>query len=161
MTKNFGTLHLLLTPFLILFPGCERIKKVDAYGYVFQESTGQNQYILIDGRKAPIKFNSNASNQIALKSLYALKAGILYENSEGDQIFVTGEYDNQSQLFRLSHWYIKVPFEEIVIDDETRIPHTGHKVARKFLERTDFEPKNGFDPNDPVFDPKSFQKTAQ
>lgn len=153
-------LHLLLTFFLILFAGCQRNKKVNEYGYVFQESTGQNQYILLDGRKVPVKFN-NASNQIALQSLYALKTGILYENSEGDRIFVVGEYDDQSQSFRLNHWYIRVPFGEMVIDDETRIPHTGHKVTRQSLERTDFEPTNGFNPNDATFDPTSFQKNAQ
>jgi hypothetical protein len=160
MTKNLGMLNLLLTFFLIVFAGCERNKKVNEYGYVFQESTGQNQYILIDGQKAPVRF-SDASNQIALKSLYALKTGILYENSEGDRIFVVGEYDNQSQSFGLSHWYIKVPFEEIVTEDEARVPHTVHKVTHQSLERTDFEPKNGFNPNDPAFDPKSFQKAAR
>jgi hypothetical protein len=139
--------------------GCED-KKVNEYGYVFQESTGQNQYIIVNGQKNPVKF-TNASNEIALKSLQALKAGILYENSGRDRIFVVGDYDIQTQSFQLSHWYIKVPFEEVVAEDETRIPHTVHKVGRQSLERTYFEPGNGFDPNDPAFDPKSFQKTAQ
>jgi hypothetical protein len=160
MKKYPGTLLLLSSSVLIPFGGCARNKRVNEYGYVFQESTGQNQYILIEGRKTPVKFDS-ASNQIALKSLYALKAGILYENRKGDQIFVTGEYDERSQLFRLSHWYIKVPFEELVIDDETRVPHTVHKVTHQSLARTDFESKNGFDPNDPAFDPKFFEKAAR
>lgn len=160
MTKKLGTLHLLLTFLLTLFVGCEPKKTVNEYGYVFQESTGQNQYILINGQKAPVKF-SDASDQVALKSLQALKPSILYENSDGQRIFVSGEYDNQSQLLRLSHWYIKVPFEEIVVDDEERIPHTVHRITRQSLERTDFESRNDFNQNDPAFDPKSFQKAAQ
>jgi hypothetical protein len=160
MKKNLWRLHLLLALFLTLFAGCESNKKVNEYGYVFQESTGQNQYILINGQKAPVKF-SDASDQIALKSLYALKPSILYANSDGQRIFGVGEYDNQSQSLRLSHWYIKVPFEEIVVEDEERIPHTVHKITRQSLERTDFESRNGFNQNDPAFDPKSFQKAAQ
>jgi hypothetical protein len=155
-----GKLILVLIAVIILFAGCEGNKKVNEYGYVFEESTGPNQYIIVNGKKNPVKF-SNASKQIAVKSLHALKPGILYENSGGDRIFVVGEYDSQSQSFQLSQWYIKVPFEEVVTEDETSVPHKVHKVTRQSLERTDFEPGNGFDPNDPAFDPKSFQKTAQ
>ncbi|MGI8838881.1 MAG: hypothetical protein ACR2H4_19915 [Pyrinomonadaceae bacterium] len=79
----------------------------------FHESTGQSQYMVMDGRELPAKFD-DASNQIALKSFYALKPGIVYQNNEGDRIFVLGDYDRQSPCFRLSHRYIKVPFEEVV-----------------------------------------------
>jgi len=142
-----------------LFISCNGDKKVDEFGYVFQESTGQNQYILMDGRKVPVKsFVADASNQMALKSLQALKPGVLYENSRGDRIFVRGEYDDQSQLFRLNHWNLKVPFEEVVVEDEMKLPHTTHRVTRQSLERTDFEITNGFDPKDPAFDPKAYQR---
>jgi hypothetical protein len=126
---------------------------------VFQESTGENQYIIVQDKKVPITFVSDDSNPIALKSLQALKAETLYANAGGDRIFVRGEYDPQSKSFRLSHWSIKVPFEKLVIEDETQIPHTVHKVTSQSLERTDFKVSNGFDPNDPAFDPKSFQRT--
>jgi HEAT repeat protein len=135
-------------------------KKAHEYGYVFEESTRPNQYIMIDGRKNPIEFDE-ASTRIAVKSLAALKPGILYQNSQGDRIFVAGEYDNQSHSFRLSHWYIKVPFQEVLTKDETQVPHKFHSRRRDSLKRTDFESKNGFDPNDPAFDPKSFQKGTQ
>ena len=142
-----------------LFTSCRSDKKVNEYGYVFKESTGQNQYILMDAREVPVKtFLADASNHIGLKSLQALKPGILYENCGGDRIFVRGEYDDQSQSFRLTHWYLKVPFTEIVVEDETKVPHTTHKVTRQYLERTDFETRNGFNSNDPAFDPKSFQR---
>lgn len=159
MKTKLGTLPLLLTSLVVSLGWCDGNKKMSEYGYVFHESTGQSQYIIMDGREVPVKFD-DASNQIALKSFYALKPGIVYQNNEGDRIFVLGDYDRQSQSFRLSHWYIKVPFEEVVIEDETHIPHNVHKVTRQSLERTDFEPKNGFNPNDPAFDPKSFQKAA-
>lgn len=143
-----------------LFISCNGDKKVNEYGYIFQESTGQNQYVLIDGRKVPVKsFVADISNQMALKSLQALKPGILYENSRGDRIFVRGEYDDQSQSFRLNHWNLKVPFEEVVVEDEMKVPQTTRKVTRQSLERTDFEVKNGFDPQDPAFDPKAYQQT--
>jgi len=73
---------------------------VKEYGYVFQESTGQNQYILMEGRRVPVKtFVADASNQVGLKSLQALKASVLYPNNDGDRVFVRGEYDQQSQTF--------------------------------------------------------------
>lgn len=159
MTKNLSTLALLLTSLLILLAGCKG-KTVNEYGYVFHETTGQNQYIIKDGHQYPIHFD-NTSDQIALKSLNALKPGILIQNNDGKRIFLSGEYNDQSQSFRLSHWYIKTPFEEMVTEDKMRLPHTVHKVTRESLDRKDFDPKNGFDPNDRAFDPKSFQKSTQ
>ena len=142
-----------------LFTSCHGDKKVNEYGYVFQESTGQNQYLLMEGRKVPVKtFIADASNQMALKSLQGLKPGILYNNCGGDRILVHGEYDDQSQSFRLIHWYLKIPFTETLVEDETHLPHETHKVIRQSLERTDFQTGNDFNPNDPAFDPKSFQR---
>jgi hypothetical protein len=153
--KNLSVLLLCVA----LFTSCNGDKKLNEYGYVFQESTGQNQYIIMDGRKVPIKdFVSDASHQLALKSLQALRLNVLYPNAQGDKIFLRGEYDHQSNSFRLSHWYIKIPFEALVIDDETHVPHNVHKVTRQSLERTDFETRNGFDPKDSVFDPKAYQR---
>jgi hypothetical protein len=153
---------LMLFLCIALFTGCDEDKQVKEYGYRFYESTGQNQYIIMEGREVPVKtFIADASNPVALKSLRALRWDVLYPNDDGDKIFLRGEYDHQSQSFRLSHWYIKVPFEKLVIEDETHIPHNVHKATSHSLERTDFEPKNGFDPHDPTFDPKSFQKAAQ
>ncbi len=142
-----------------LIASCNGGKKVNEYGYVFQESTGENQYIMMEGRKVPVKsFVADSPNQLALKSLQALRSNVLYTNAQGDKIFLRGEYDPQSQSFRLSHWYIKVPFEALAIEDETKVPQNSQKVTRQSLERTDFETKNGFNPNDPAFEPKSFQQ---
>ena len=153
--KNLPVLLLCVA----LFSSCNGDKKLNEYEYRFYESTGQNQYIIMEGREVPIKnFVADASNHVALKSLQALKWNVLYPNDDGDKIFLRGEYDHQSQSFRLSHWYIKIPFKALVIEDETHIPQNVYRVTRQSLERTDFEIRNGFDPRDPAFDPKAYQR---
>ena len=150
---------LVILALTALFTSCKSAKELKEYGYVFQESTGDNQFILMDGRKVTVKnFVADASNEVALKSLQALKWDVLYTNSEGDKIFLRGEYDHQSQSFRLNHWYIKVPFQKLVIEDESYVPHKMHEVTKQSLERTDFDTTNGFNPSDPAFDPRSFQQ---
>lgn len=149
---------ILLLSLLIALAACDRDKRVTEYGYVFQESTGENQYLLLQSRRVPIKHFAATSDQKALKSLQALKWNILYSNAGGDRIFVIGEYDDQSQSFRLKHWYIKVPFQKLVIEDETHVPQKTLTVTAQSLKRTDFEGRNGFDPNDREFDPTSYQR---
>ena len=75
-----------------LFTACDRSKTMHEYGYVFQESTGENHYVLMEGRKVLVKIIvADAPNQMALKSLQALKASVLYPNAAGDKIFLRGE----------------------------------------------------------------------
>ena len=144
---------------ITLLTACEGNSELKEFGYVFHESTGQNQYVNVEGHKLSIKnFVSDGPNQVPLKSLQALKWNVLYPNSEGNRIFLRGRYDHQSQSLHLSYWYIKVPFEALVLEDETRVPHDIHKVTRQSLERSDFEIRNGFNPNDPGFDPRLFQR---
>lgn len=155
-----STLLLLITSLIMACNvGMDNAKVKKEYGYVFQESTGQNQYILVDSQKLPITFNER-SNKMALQSLRALKASVLYGNSGGENIFVVGEYDVTSHSFLLDHWYIKVPFVENAVEDETHVPHVIHKVSRPSLERTDFEREDGFDPFSPSFDPRLFEKRS-
>src|SRR5258705_12417206 len=96
---------------------------------------------------------------MALESLRALKASVLYGNSKGDNMFVVGEYDVTSHSFLLEHWYIKVPFVEYAVEDETNVPHVVHKVSRSSLERADFK-QYDFDPFNPSFDPQLFEKRS-
>jgi hypothetical protein len=128
------------------------------YGYIFQETTGQNQYIVVDSQRLPIRF-ADTSNKMALQSLRALKHRVLTGNSGGENIFVVGDYDVTSHSFLLDHWYIKVPFVEYVPDDETYPPGPVHKVNRPSLERTDFETYD-FDPFNPSFDPHFFERRS-
>src|SRR5687767_3617892 len=114
MKRVLRTLPILVLSLLAALPGCDRNQNVTEYGYVFQESTGENQYLLKEGRRVTLKHFADTSDQKALKSLQALSWNVLYLNSSGDRIFVVGKYDDQSQSFRLTHWYIKVPFEKLV-----------------------------------------------
>jgi hypothetical protein len=148
MKRILRALPILVLSLLAALPGCDRNQK----------STGENQYLLNEGRRVTLKHFADTSDQKALKSLQALSWNFLYLNSSGDRIFVIGEYDDQSQSFRLTHWYIKVPFEKLVIEDETHVPQKTHTVTAQSLERTDFEARNGFDPNDQAFNPTSFQR---
>ncbi len=139
--------------------GVDKAKVKKEYGYIFQESTGQNQYILVDSQKLPITFNEQ-SNRIGLQSLGALKTSVLYGNSGGENIFVVGKYDVTSHSFLLDHWYIKVPFVQYAVADETHVPHVINKVSRSSLERTDFEREDGFDPFSSSFHPRLFEKRS-
>jgi len=138
--------------------GVDKAKVKKEYGYIFEETTGQNQYILVDSQRLPITFNDK-SNKMALQSLGALKPSVLYGNSDGENMFVVGEYDGTSHSFLLDHWYIKVPFVEYAVEDEAYVPHVIHKVSRPSLERTDFE-NYDFDPLNPAFDPRRFEKRS-
>ncbi len=65
---------------------------------------------------------------MALQSFRALKASVVYGNSDGENMFVVGESDVTSHSFLLDHWYIRVPFVEYAVEDETHVPHAIHKV---------------------------------
>jgi hypothetical protein len=69
----------VLVLYVAVFISCNGEKKLNEYGYVFQESTAQNQYLIMDGRRVPIKnLVADGSNRVALKSLQALKWTVLY-----------------------------------------------------------------------------------
>ena len=142
------------------FFSCKGGSTAKEYGYVFHESTGQNQYVLIDSREVPFHFDQRKSNKLAFDSLRSLSARVLYPNSKGDKIFLVGEYDAQSQLFVLRHWFISVPFTEMTLEDRIQMPEEIRKIERRSLERTDFENNEGFDPNSKGFDPKDYEKKA-
>ena len=130
------------------------------YGYVFYESTGQNQYILINSIEMPIHFDTVKSNSLALNALYSLSPRVLYPNSKGGKISVVGEYDPKSQLFALQHWYIRVPFVELTLIDGIQVdPGTIKEITRYSLERTDFDARfSGLDPDSLEFSPIVFEK---
>lgn len=108
MTPNTKPLLLLVT--LINLAGCNARRTAKEYGFVFYEATGQNQYLLEDSRELPFSFDEVRSDRMALGSLRALSARILYPNSKGGRIILVGDYDAQTQRFRIQHWYLRVPF---------------------------------------------------
>ena len=132
--------------------------QANEYGYVFHEWTGQNQFILIGRRPVPITFDQTGSDQIALHALKSLKASILYANRDGKHITLVGEFQARTQIFALKHWYLRVPFVEWAVKDETHIPHQVIRRVRHTLRREDFEKREEFDPYDKRFDPLSFSR---
>lgn len=150
--------YLLLLIVLGSLAACSERSTAKEYGYVFYESTGQNQFVLVDSRQLPFSFDEARSGQTALASLRALSGRVLYPNSKGGKIILIGAYDEQAQLFRLEHWYLRVPFIEITMEDRIQMPEEISEIRRDSLERTDFEKQSGFDPNDPGFDPKRYER---
>ena len=157
MSISFKSLLILVVLFFFSCKGGDTEKE---YGYAFHESTGQNQYILIDFKEMPFRFDERRSNKLALDSLRSLSARVLYPNSKGDKISLVGKYDAQSQLFVLSHWYISVPFTEITLEDRIQMPEEIKSLERRSMERTDFESSKGFNPSSEEFNPKDFERKA-
>jgi hypothetical protein len=132
--------------------------QANEYGYIFQESTGQNQFILIHRRPVPITFDQTGSDQMALRALMSLKASVLYGNRDGKSITLVGEFQPRTHIFTLKHWYLRVPFVEGAVKDETHVPHQVNRRVRQTLRREDFEKREEFDPYDKRFDPLSFSR---
>jgi len=78
---------------------------LQTFKYFFYECTGENQFIEIDGREVPIRFDSERSKHAALSSLRALKWNVVYPNSDG-VIKLVGTFDASTHEFVLVHWYL-------------------------------------------------------
>ena len=97
--------------------------------YYFAESTGQNQWIEMDGKRIPIRLSS-ASNPTEKQLLQDLKWQVLYPNAEG-KIILTGQVDLNTRHtdkeipedsyyeFTLEKWCIHVPFKKYDADEPT------------------------------------------
>ena len=149
--------YLLLLLQLTSLAGCGERWSAKEYGYVFYESTGQNQYILIDSSEVPFRFDEGSSDKMALGSLSALSPRVLYPNSKG-KIILVGDYDAGTQMFKLKHWYLRVPFIEITLEDRPQLPQEIKEISRMSLERTDFAKERNFDPTALDFDPKKYER---
>lgn len=156
MNPNWKNLLLLVA--LISLAACSGRRTAKEYGYVFYESTGQNQYLLVDSRELPFSFDEGRSDKMALGSLHALSARILYPNSKGGKIILVGDYDAQTQLFKMEHWYLRVPFIEATLEDRLQMPEEIKEIRRLSLERTDFAKQRDFDPKALEFDPKKYER---
>jgi len=133
--------------FIVIFLiSCQYRKEKIEVGYIFHETTGHTEYLLINSNEVPIKFDSK-SNKIALNSLYSLNPSILYPNSDGTKIFVIGHFLQGNKIFMLEHWYIKAPFKEYIVVDETELPHKIEIFERHELSISDFRESSFFNPN--------------
>ena len=150
--------YLLMVVAFISIASCSAGRTAKEYSYIFYESTGQNQYILVDSRELPFRFDEGRSDKMALGSLRALSARVLYPNSKGGKIILVGDYDAQTQLFRMEHWYLRVPFIEITLEDRLQTPEEIKEIRRVSLDRTDFAKRGDFDPKTLEFDPKQYER---
>jgi len=96
-----------------------------------------------------------------LHALMSLKASILYGNRDGKRITLVGEFQARTHIFTLKHWYLRVPFVERAVKDETHLPHQVSRRVRHTLRREDFEKGEKFDPYDKGFDPLSFSRKVK
>ena len=149
---------MLLLLAVITSAACGGRRAAKEYSYVFYETTGQNRFILIDSKEMPFRFDQGSSDKLALGSLNALSPRVLYPNSEGGKIILVGDYDAQTQMFRLEHWYLRVPFVEITLEDRVQMSEEVKEIKRVSLERTDFVKERDFDPTAPEFDPKKYER---
>src|SRR5688572_29513467 len=98
--KRFG--RLLVALFILLLSAqCLAFGKATTTGtitgkfkYKHAECTGQNQWIYVNGRSIPIRFDTKKSNQPAMKALCALLPEVLGPNSDGN-ITLTGSYETR------------------------------------------------------------------
>jgi hypothetical protein len=88
--------------------GPEPAARVDAYAYFFYGRTGPNKFIFVDGVEQAIEFD-DASNEAAVRALYALRWNVLYPNSEG-VITLLGIFHPETHSFSLHHWYLPSAF---------------------------------------------------
>ena len=150
--------YLLLILALVTLASCSCRRAAKEYAYVFYESTGQNQFLLVDSKEMPFRFDEGSSDQMAVGSFNALSPRVLYPNSKAGRIILVGDYDAQTQLFRIEHWYLRVPFVEVTLQDRVQLSEEVEEIKRHSLERTDFVKQRGFDPKAPGFDPKKYER---
>lgn len=141
--------------FLLSGTGCAPSRPVaKTYGLVHRETTGITHYLVRDGKEVSIRFAGD-SDPRALASLRALKWNVLYPNSAGDRIFVTGVIGEEQKhtpsgpgyavsqayhAFRLTGWFIRTPFKRIDWKDGIPAPGDDMEIqTRDHLDATDFE----------------------
>ncbi len=126
----------------------------DIYGYIFSESTGQNNFVLIKKIRTPIEFDRKLSDRQALYSLIALKASVLCFNSDGSKIFLDGNQNKTTGTFILKSWHIMAPFEVGAQADDFSDTPKIQRHTKSTLSRSDFNKSKDFDPESAEFDPK-------
>lgn len=149
-------LQLAIVLFAAVIASCWERPAASEYGYLFIDSTGQNQYLLLGAARIPFMFDETRSDSVALGSLRSLRPEILYGNCEGDKIILVGLFDRQTGTLALEHWFLKAPFTAWVPKDAALIPHELRQERRQVLTRGDFGATASFDPNDPTFEPAAF-----
>jgi hypothetical protein len=132
------------------------------FKYKHAESTGQNQWIYVDGKLVPIQFDRQKSDAKALAAISALLPEVLGPNSDG-KITLIGWFLRRKILlpagpqfadppgsfcysFVLTHWYLETPFNRMEVQNLDHIPQEFRSVRCESLSAKDFSSCNGFDP---------------
>ncbi len=58
----------------------------------------------------------------------------------------------------MEHWYLRVPFIEVGLEDRLQTSQETKEIRRTSLERTDFVKQRDFDPTALGFDPKKYER---
>jgi len=132
----------LFIPLTILLFGCASTNGIRSYPYHFYETTGPNQFIVVNGKEKVLVFHIN-SNQDAIIDLRNLRWNVLYPNSQ--KIMMEGKYQEDGE-FVLEHWYLLAPFERLDLKDKD--DPLGEKVSHQktLLDQSDFEKKTKASP---------------
>ncbi|MEO7714760.1 MAG: hypothetical protein ABIY70_01040 [Capsulimonas sp.] len=127
------------------------------FHFHFEETTGDSQYIEIEGVDFPIRLDPEQSDKKALSTFQGLSWPILYPRENDRNIFLVGTYDPKSEKFILKKWSIKAPFHRLWMSPEEDGPSFDTKttVANQ-LVRSDFRSFDAFDPKDPEFHPDDY-----
>lgn len=109
-----------------------------AYEYYFHESTGDNQFVLLNGREVKIQFNRDRSDTARLRDLGNLKWTVLYPNSRG-QIKLYGLFSPATGDFILKDWKLSAPFKALLVKNEDELPLIADTIVKNVLDGDDFE----------------------
>jgi hypothetical protein len=107
------------------------------FSYIFRESTGENQFILINGKEVPIEF-SKGSDPTYLNLLNSLSWRVLYCEENEKKIRLIGSYNVWNHKFTLNKWYWVGSVSKIA-SPEMEDSNTRKLILKKQLTKDDFE----------------------
>lgn len=140
--------------FVFLYYHIEKSYVCGQFEYIFIDSTGLTRHIIYNNIKEPIFFDDN-SNFKMVNAFKALKASILYPNSENGNIVICGCYNQYTHKFIIDSWFIKTPFFGYLTEGDDIITPFS-EIKRNSLARSDFDHGEYFNPQDKYFNPSVF-----
>ncbi|MCW3059476.1 MAG: hypothetical protein JWQ02_1297 [Capsulimonas sp.] len=127
------------------------------FHFHFEETTGDSQYIEIEGVDFPIRLDPEKSDKKALASYMGLSNNVLNPEENRRSIFFVGTYDPRSEKFTLKKWSIKRPFHRLWVEfPENPLEGKSKVIVVSHLTRSDFDWSDRFDPTDPKFHPDDY-----
>jgi hypothetical protein len=136
--------------------GVGKASQAEAYGYRYLATTGICDVVLEQGKERAILFHPQ-SDRLALRSLRALKAGVLLPSADEGRLYLVGRLlpgvkhtpkgrflpgSEPYQEFILHQWYLATPFhEQPLSSDGVSLRRTT--IRRDRLRREDFDPFPG------------------